>query len=84
MRCFTVYIDLTVFVHIARSHGLGVGILAAVSVSDFLHAFRATRFLLSLRGGLEARINEDTVLCTIITKCFPDSGHPRLLYHRIG
>ena len=55
MRCFTVYIDLTVFVHIARSHGHGVGILAAVSVSDFLHAFRATRFLLSLRGGLEAR-----------------------------
>lgn len=46
MRCFTVYIDLTVFVHIECSQKNGVGILAALSVSKLMHAFRATDFLL--------------------------------------
>ena len=72
MRCFAVYVDLTVHIHIECSHRHGVGILVALSVSKFLHAFRATNFLLcevvlKARCG---RINEDTVPCTNITKCF--------------
>ena len=41
-HCFIVYIDFIIFVRIEGSHEQGEGILVALSVSRFLHAFRAT------------------------------------------
>ena len=38
-------VDLIVFAHIESSREQGKGILVALSVSNFLHAFRATNVL---------------------------------------